>query len=165
MLAKVSLLVATEPDTDARAVYLESLAVVHASLTLTGTAANLQLLLQRLAACVPQAEPTNPGIRRWLSLSLLGMGVYRDAAPWTLVRECQHALALCGQAGDSRLPLVIRGHYAELGFIDLGDLAGARQRLAAMQPLMEQSQEALFVPMWRHVFALVLKRRPLQSRF
>ena len=111
---------------------------------------------QKLTGLAARAELVNPAIRRFVPGCVAARSAFRDPAPWTLVNACQEVIALCEQAGDHKFQLFFRGSYLELGWIDLGDLAGARQRLSALATAMQESQEMHAVGLWRHLLARVL---------
>ncbi len=150
------LLLATEPDADAQAVSIETLGTVYAFWVFVAPVQLLQAVQQKLAACIAQAELVNPSIRRFLPGCVASRSAFREPAPWTLVTNCQEILTLCEQAGDSKFQLFFRGSYLELGWLDLGDLEGVRQRLTALTPAMEASQEMHAVGLWRHLLARIL---------
>lgn len=152
----LSLLLSTEPDADAWAIYIDALASVVFILSVAAPAALLQPVLRRLEASVAKAEPSNPPIRRYLDLSIGLVKIFRLPGPWTLVQECDQAEALCRQAGDARLALLVRGAMREWGWIELGDEEGARRRLLALRAEIEQNQDTSIGGLWRHLAARAL---------
>lgn len=149
-------LLGTEPDEDAQAVSIETLGTMYAFWVFVAPPPLLHAVQQKLSACVLRAELANPSIRRFVPGCVAARSAFRDPAPWTLVTACQQVIALCDQAGDHKFQLFFRGSYLELGWIDLGDVAGARQRLSALAPAMLESQEMHAVGLWRHLLARVL---------
>lgn len=150
------LLLSTEPDEDAQAVSIETLGTMYAFWVFVAPPPLLHAVQQKLTALVARAERVNPAIRRFVPGCIAARSAYRDPAPWTLLTACQEVIALCEQAGDHKFQLFFRGSYLELGWIDLGDLDGARQRLSALATAMQESQEMHAVGLWRHLLARVL---------
>lgn len=155
-LALASLLLATEPDASACVVYSEALVLVLAIFAVGAPASVLQTVVQRLERIGAQAEPNNPTIRRYACMGRAVTAIYRTPGPWTLITEAERAIALANQAGDSMHALRVRGMNLEWGWIDLGDVAGARQRLSALSSIMEQCDDMGLVIPWRYVLSRAL---------
>jgi serine/threonine protein kinase/tetratricopeptide (TPR) repeat protein len=152
----LSVLLEVEPDADALPTYVEALSLVHSFLTPAAPAPLLQKIQRRLGQSVAQIEVTNPAGRRYLHSSLGRISVYRAPRPWTAVTEYERAIKLCEQAGDARMTLTLRSTAIEHCWLDLGDLAGARQRMLALTTPMEQNQDKKVVSGWRHLLARIL---------
>ena len=150
------LLLAADPDADARAVYIEAVSNVASTLAFTSTPGPLlDQIVQKLAANVDQAEPENPTARRYLHDVRAGVALFREPRPWTVVQEWRRAIELAEEAGDSRFALSLRGSI-EWGYFDLGDVEGAAMRLFALEGAMTQSQDVVLSSLWRHRLARIL---------
>lgn len=149
----VSLLLSTEPDPDARATYVESVAIIHIISAVVVPEPVLRALLNRLATVVAQAAPANPMIRRYLNMCRAWMANHREPGPWTLVKECEQALSLIDQSGDIFVGDVVGAATIEWGWLELGDREGVSQRLTALTASMGRCQNNNTVNLWRHLLA------------
>lgn len=152
----VSLLLSTEPDPEARATYVESVAIIHIISAVVVPELLLRALLSRLAAVVAQAEPANPTIRRYLCMCRAWMANHREPGPWTLVTECRKALALIDQSGDVFVGDVVGAATIEWGWLELGDREGVCQRMTALTESIGRCQNINTVNLWRHLLARTL---------
>ncbi len=149
-------LLEAEPDADALPTYVDALSLVHSFLTPAAPAPLLQKIQRRLEQSVAHVEAVNPTLRRYLHSSLGRVSIYRAPRPFTAVTEYERAVKLSEQAGDTRMTLTLRSIAIEHGWLDLGDLEGARQRMLALLPQMEQNQDKKVVSGWRHLLARIL---------
>lgn len=154
--ALVSMVLPTEPDSDARATYIDSLAMVFIISSVVAPEPVLKIILHRLDTVVTQAESENPTIRRYLCICRAWMAHNREPRPWTLAKESQQALELSDQAGDQLWADFARASTMESGWLDLGDGEGVRQRLLALADKMAQCQHMNTVNLWRHLLARAL---------
>jgi tetratricopeptide (TPR) repeat protein len=155
----MSLLIRTEPERVAQAEYASTLVFCLMTSLMAAPASTLNAIIQMVRVIVAQLERVDPMSRRHLCLVLALMVTFRTYGPWTLVSECQRAIDLADQAGDTEMSLGNRAGLIgliEWGWLDLGDREGAERRLMALASMIDKTQEMGPVGVWRNQLARVL---------
>jgi hypothetical protein len=70
------------------------------------------------------------------------------------------ALRLAQEVADHKTELAARGTATEIGWLDVGDLDGARRRMLALEERFEQNQEVLLFVIWVRHLAWILCEVP-----
>lgn len=156
-------LLATEPEVNARTEYLDQLVITLASVMLQVPFSWLQAITKRLEVSTAQAQATEPTVRRFLHSGRAGMCVWRQAGPWTLVREAERAVALHEMAGDRRASRHVRAMIAGWGWLDLGDQPGVQQRLSELETEMATTEDWWAQAHWRLLSSLTLSQSDDES--
>lgn len=156
MGALVMQVLSTEPDPDARATYADALSCITILSSVVAPEPLLQMLLQRIAAVVTQAEPTNPTIRRYYHAARSWVLYNRTEDPWSLIVESRQGAALFEQAGDMLWFEYMTATTTEAGWLDLGDIDGVIRRMTALSAQMAQCLHMNTVHLWRYLLARAL---------
>lgn len=152
----VTLALGTIPDAAACVAAVQALWLIQAVLVGGMPLPMLQGLSDKIAQIAAQTEATNPALRRYVHISRAHIALYCEPRPWTVVTEYGRALDLCAQAGDERVGLLLSVCFIEWGWMDLGDLAGARARLLALSARAQKTEDAVTSTTWCLMFAIVL---------
>jgi hypothetical protein len=153
MLSLLSQLLQSEPEADARATYVETLAWVAPGLVVAVPESLMLALLARVTHCVQLEAQAAPALRRCLHMTRGAMILYRYPQPFTGLKEVEAVKRLALEAGDSGMALAIDAAASEFFSIELGDREGAQRRLLDLEPKLLQSGEGLHRTLWRHLLA------------
>ena len=155
----LSLLDGTEPEPDARAAYIGSEAYVSMVMD-SAPAPMIRAHLDRMASCVDSASDTSTAVRRYFLWTRGYFTLVRYSRPWSALTDLGHALRLAQEVGDQRHELLTRVNPTELGWLEVGDLEGARQRMLALEERLTKSQEVLLSAIWARHLAQILCEAP-----
>lgn len=154
--ALLSRMLPAEPDPAARATYADALTTAFVVCTVAAPLPLLALILQRVEGVVAQAVADDATMRRYVHICRAWLAHNRTPTPWTLLEEAQAAIAACDQAGDLLWGDWMRFATLEAGWLELGDVDGARRRLAALTAQLERCEHVNTVQIWRYLLASAL---------
>jgi hypothetical protein len=152
----LSLLVVTEPDIDARVAYIGAQCHFGEILTFAAPEPIVRGHLDRMASSVETLSEAIPASRRYFLLTRGIATVWRYPRPWSAIMDYNQAIRLAQEVADQRLELIARVNAPEMGWLDLGDLDGARRRMLALEERLLQSQEKLTFGFWAINLAAIL---------
>lgn len=160
MFASISLLLSTEPEAEARSAYIEALGYVSPGLVVAAPLPVMEALAARLVPIVELASRENPTIRRYLHMHESGMAGFRSPRPWFALQQSREMVRLSHEAGDRRSELAFLAGAIGYGWLGLGAREEAEKFLLSVEKQVAQSQEGLFLALWRHNLAWVLTEAP-----
>jgi serine/threonine protein kinase len=155
-----SLLGSTVPEPDARVAYVDAQAHVFPLLLRASPERELQAYLDRVASSVDQASETIPAVRRYFLLVRGVVTVWRDPRPWSAVMDLGECIRLAHEVGDRHYELAARLIGMEVGWLELGDLDGARRRMLALAEKFSPGDKGLLFTYWARSLAWILCEVP-----
>src|SRR5262249_40168253 len=114
----------------------------------------------RLASTVDPASEGIPAVRRYFLMVRGFLTLERFPRPWSALRDLEQALRLAREVADHKTELLVQVTATEFGWLEVGDLDGARRRMLALGERSSRNQEVLMSAVWAYHRAWILCRAP-----
>src|SRR5262249_3185779 len=135
MAEHLSLLGSTEPDPDldTRLAHMDAMFLTGNFLALAAPEPVVRAHLERMALHVDAVTERSPEARRHYFAHSGHATVLRYPRPWSAIMDYRECLRLSRQAADLQQELAARVMSAEMGWLEMGDVDGARERMLAFE--------------------------------
>lgn len=159
-LARLNLLLATEPDANAQHSYLFGVVAILAMQSLSAPMTLLESMQARVADCCQRWSDKHPAAQRHILVVRVQLATYRNPTPWSLVSDAEAAIQLGREVGDNLVELALGTHLLAWGWLDLGAREKMEAHLRSMEGLVARSQTSAVDLPYREVLARVLAESP-----
>jgi hypothetical protein len=151
----VRTLLFTDPDPDARAIYLDAVSMTSILLATFVPNEEIHQILGRMQQ-ITALEPKDPTGRRWYLRSYYWNAHLREPRPFSILKGAQEGIRCAEVAGDPRVRIPMTVYEVGLTWFELGDHGSAVRCLRDCVTAAEQAGEFLLREVARNCLARVL---------